>query len=95
MVAAHEPAASSGPDRLCYTVQMTVLEKFISFAQGLSADRRQSVESALAALMESYSDNYEFTGDELAEIDRRTANSTPELSDPDEITRLFGKPFSA
>ena len=74
---------------------MTVLEQFVSFAKGLSSDRRESVEAALAALMESYSDKYGFTGDELAELDERTGKTDPEFSDPDEITRLLGKPFSA
>lgn len=74
---------------------MTVLEKFVSFAKRLPADRLQSVEANLAALMESYSDKYDFTASELTELDRRTNNANPEFADPDDITKLFGKPFSA
>ena len=74
---------------------MTVLERFITFAKGLPADRRQSVEDALATLMEAYSDKYEFTGEELAEIDRRVAETDPQFARPDDITGLLGKPFSA
>ena len=74
---------------------MTILDKFVSFAEGLPADRLQSVEATLAALMESYSEQYDFTSAELSEIDQRIADSNPQFSNPDEITKLFGKPFSA
>lgn len=74
---------------------MTVLEKFISFTRELPAERLQSVESALATLMETYSGQHEFSADELAELDRRAAESNPTFSNPDEITKIFGKPFSA
>jgi hypothetical protein len=74
---------------------MTVLDKFVSFAQGLSADRREAIEAALAALMESHSPAYDFTVDELAEMDRRVADPNPGFADPDEIAKLFGKPFAA
>jgi hypothetical protein len=56
---------------------MTVLENFIVFASALPADQRESVEEALAALMESLSPKYEFTPAELAEIERRVAESDP------------------
>ncbi len=74
---------------------MTVLEQFVSFAKALPDDRRQSVETALAALMETYSGNHEFADEELAELDRRMAEANPQFSDPAEISRLFGKPFAA
>ncbi len=74
---------------------MTVLDSFVSFTNSLSADRRQSVEDALAALMESYADTYAFTSAELAEIDHRVAEPKPEYSSPAAITKLFGKPFRA
>ena len=74
---------------------MTIFEKFVSFAQGLPADRREAVEAGLAALMESYSAEYEFTPQELAEIDSRFAEPKPQYSDPGDNSRLFGKPFSA
>ena len=71
---------------------MTVIDKFIAFANGLPADQRESVEEALAALMESMSDSYDLTPDELAEIDRRVAEPNPEFSDPADIAKIFGKP---
>ena len=74
---------------------MSVLDSFVSFTNSLSADRRQSVEDALAALMESYSDAYAFTPAELNEIDHRLAEPKPEFANPAIITKLFGKPFSA
>lgn len=79
----------------CYTDCMTVLERFMSFAQGLPADRLHSVETALATLMASYSDKHEFTATELAELDRRLSEANPRFSNRDDITKLFGKPFSA
>ena len=74
---------------------MTVFDKFIAFANGLPVDQRESVEEALAALMESLSSKFDFIPSELAEIERRMADPNPEFSDPSEITQIFGKPFRA
>lgn len=73
---------------------MTMLETFVSFAKGLPADRLQSVEAALAALMESYSERYGFTDSEMTELNRRVAEPKPAFADPAEIATLFRKPFS-
>lgn len=73
---------------------MTMLDTFVSFARDLPADRLQSVEAALAALMESYSEQYAFSDRELSELDRRVAEPKPAFADDDEIAALFGKPFS-
>ena len=74
---------------------MTMLDKFIAFASALPVDQRESVEESLAALMESMSDRYDLTPDELAEIDRRVAEPNPKYSSPAAIAKIFGKPFSA
>jgi hypothetical protein len=74
---------------------MTMLEKFVSFAKALPSDRLESVEENLAALMVSLSDKYDFTDSELAEIDMRSAKDDPEFSSTNDITKIFGKPFSA
>lgn len=74
---------------------MTMLDKFLSFARRLPADRLESVEETLAALMESLSDRHDLTPDELAEIDRRVANPDPRFSRPDDIAKIFGQPFTA
>jgi hypothetical protein len=74
---------------------MTMLEKFVSFAKALPSDRLESVEENLAALMESLSDKYCFSDSELAEIEKRSAIVDPEFSQPGDITKIFGKPFSA
>jgi hypothetical protein len=74
---------------------MTVLENFIAFASALPADQRESVEEALAALMESLSPEYDFTPAELADIECRAADPDPRFADPAAITKLFGKPFRA
>ncbi len=39
---------------------MTMLDKFIAFASALTADQRESVEEALATLMESLSAEFDF-----------------------------------
>lgn len=74
---------------------MAILEKFVQFAERLPADRLSSVETALAEIMESYSDRYGFTPSEQQTIDQRVAESSPEFSVPKDIATLFGKPFSA
>tara|TARA_R110002124_G_scaffold42459_4_gene130592 strand:- start:380 stop:604 length:225 start_codon:yes stop_codon:yes gene_type:complete len=74
---------------------MTMLEKFMAFAKDLPADRLESVEEVLAALMETYSDKYDLTADQLAEMDRRVAEENPEYASQEAITAIFGKPFSA
>ena len=74
---------------------MTSLEKFMSFAQALPADQLEAVEASLSALMESLSEQFGLSQQELAEIDRRVANPAPEFSSQAEIAKLFGQPFSA
>jgi hypothetical protein len=73
---------------------MGVLESFIAFTKGLSGEKRQAIESDLAALMEAYSDRYAFTPDEMSELDRRVAEPNPKFAGADQIKRVFGKPFS-
>ena len=73
---------------------MGILDSFISFTRGLTGERRQAIEAELAALMESYSIQYALTPEEIAEIDRRLAEPHPKYASPDEIERIFGKPFS-
>ncbi len=73
---------------------MTVLEKFLHFAERLPMDRLTSVEVALAEIMESYSDRFAFTPSEQQIIDQRVAEPKPEFSSSEDITKIFGKPFS-
>lgn len=72
---------------------MTVLDKFLSFAKALPADKLEAVEESLAALMESMSPEHDFTPAELAELEARAADPNPEFADPAEIAKIFGKPF--
>ena len=74
---------------------MTSLEKFISFTRRLPADQLEAVEESLAALMDSMSERFGFSAEELGEIDRRKADPDPEFSNPADIARIFGQPFSA
>lgn len=74
---------------------MTVLESFMSFAERLPADRRQSVKAILSALMATCSKGNGFTTGELEELDRRVTESDPRYASPDTIAELFGKSFPA
>jgi hypothetical protein len=74
---------------------MTILEKFLNFAERLPADRMNSVEVALAEIMESYFDRYGFTSSEQETIDQRVAKAKLRFSSSEDIATLFGKPFSA
>ena len=73
---------------------MTILEKFLHFAERLPADRLNLVEAALAEIMESYSDRYAFTPSERQVIDQRVAEAKPVFSNGEDIAKIFGKPFS-
>ena len=59
---------------------MTVLEKFISFAKALPADRRGTVDDAMTAMMDGFVDQYAFTASETAELDRRLAQPKAEFA---------------
>lgn len=74
---------------------MTMIDKFLTFTKRLPSDQLESVDAALAALMESYSSDYDFTATELAELDKRVANPRPKYADPAKIEAIFGKPFTA
>jgi len=67
----------------------------VDFARALPAERLQPIEAALAELMESYSEKYDLTASETAEIDQRMAEKNPEYSSKYGITDIFGEPFSA
>ena len=83
------------PQFRAINTQWPFLTKFVQFAERLPADRLSSVETALAEIMESYSDRYGFTPSEQQTIDQRVAETKPEFSTSDDIAKLFGKPFSA
>lgn len=74
---------------------MTVLEKFVAFAEALPSDQRGSIEEAMAAIMATHSGAHGFYEAELGELDRRVAEPKPEYSSPDIVAKLLGKPFSA
>ena len=68
---------------------MTILEKFMAFAEQLPAGRRDEIEAALAALMDSYAREFDFAPDELAELDRRVAEPHPGFASREELDRLL------
>jgi hypothetical protein len=73
---------------------MSVLDTFVQFTDRLPSERLSSVEAALAEIMASHSAQYDFSLPELTLIDQRVAAEAPEYSASDDITKLFGKPFS-
>lgn len=74
---------------------MSVVDKFVQFTERLPADRLSLIELALAEIMESHSEQHQFSLPELAMIDQRVAEKKPKYSEGDEIAKLFGKSFSA
>ncbi|MEO7409918.1 MAG: hypothetical protein ABIU10_01165 [Sphingomicrobium sp.] len=72
---------------------MTVLDSFVAFARALPADRRDAIDETLAALMESFADQHDFTPDELSELRRRSSETDPVFANLHDIESIFGKPF--
>lgn len=70
---------------------MTVLDSFVAFAKSLPADRLGPVEDMLAMLMSSYSDEQDFSDQQLAELDRRLAEPRPRFVEATVIEQLFGR----
>jgi hypothetical protein len=73
---------------------MTILEKFLHFAERLPAEGLMNVEAALAEIMDSYSPLYDFSANELSLIDQRVAETHPQYASSEDISNVFGKPFS-
>jgi len=73
----------------CYIYGMTILKKFVAFAETLSAEERREVESLLASIMYGRSVEFELTAEEEAELDRRMAEPDPEYAGPEEIEAIF------
>ena len=70
---------------------MSVLEKFVAFAEALPADRRREVDEILAVMMDSGSLGDEFTPEEIAELDRRVADEPDDWIDEETFrARLRG-----
>ena len=73
---------------------MTMIDRFVAFTKGLSGDRLDSIEEALADLMASYSDDDTLSSDELQELGRRLANPRPRYANALNVEKLLGKPLS-
>ena len=70
---------------------MSVLKKFVAFAEALPADRRREVDEILAVMMDSGSLGDEFTPEEIAELDRRVADEPVDWIDEETFrARLRG-----
>lgn len=68
---------------------MTVLDRFLDFARALPADRLQTVEDVLEAIMNAAEPGVEFSATELAELDRRMAEPDPRYASGNEVESLF------
>lgn len=73
---------------------MTSIDQFVAFAKALPLDRRAPVEEALDAIMATYAGDAHFGAAELAELDRRLAETKPQYSSARDIENLLGKPFA-
>lgn len=74
---------------------MSILEKFVAFANNLPAHRQDEIDAALAALMDSFSSGLAFSPGELTELDRRMSAPKPCFADPDVIAGLLGRSLPA
>ena len=72
---------------------MTIIDQFVKFAREMPAKERESLEATLAALMNTYSGQFEFALEEIAEIERRRSIANAAFADDAEIEQLFGKPL--
>ena len=64
---------------------MSILEKFVAFAEALPDDRRVEIEEILSDLMGAGSANCEFSAEEIAELDRRCADESEGWIDGDVV----------
>jgi hypothetical protein len=68
---------------------MSVLEKFVAYAEALPEERRREIDEILASIMDSESPEFEFTEEELAELHRRMADPNPQYATPAEVEAVF------
>lgn len=70
---------------------MSVIEKFVVFAETLPADRLREIEELLESIMGSNPLDDQFTPEEIAELDRRVAEESDEWIDEETFrARLRG-----
>ncbi|HEX7712030.1 MAG TPA: hypothetical protein VF418_13950 [Sphingomonadaceae bacterium] len=67
---------------------MTILEKFVAFAEGLPPEQLRLVEEVLEGLMEEGVEG-DFTPEQLAELDRRLADPNPRYANPEDVEAIF------
>ena len=60
---------------------MSVLEKFVAYAEALPDERRREIEDILESIMGPA--DAEFTSEEIAELDRRCADESEKWIDED------------
>lgn len=73
---------------------MTIFEEFVAFAEALPDDRRATIAELLSDIMASEGD-WQLSGEQLAELDRRMADPNPQYADPAGVEALFARYRSA
>ena len=68
---------------------MTILEKFMAFAEGLPESRRHEVEEILSGIMAAA--DGELSPEQLVELDRRMADPNPEYATEEEVEAFFAR----
>ena len=68
---------------------MSVLEKFVAYAEALPDEQRLEIDELLESIMVAELPEFELTQEELAETLRRLADPNPEYADPAEIEAIF------
>ena len=76
---------------VCYIAGMTIIEKFVAFAEGLPADRRAEIEEILFEIMEAETADCELSPEQLAELERRMADPNPQYASAEEVEAFFAR----
>jgi len=72
---------------------MGILQKFVTFAEGLGAEEREHLENMLHHFMTSHGADVTLTPEQEAEDDRRFNDSNPKYATQAEIDAVCGRPM--
>lgn len=69
---------------------MSIFQEFAAFAEALPAHRRAAMAELLSGIMAAEGD-WELSGDQRAELDRRMNEPNPAYADPAEVEAFFAR----
>ncbi|WP_371395595.1 hypothetical protein [Fretibacter rubidus] len=72
---------------------MTKLQKFVEFAEGLSAEDRAQVDIVIDSLMRNRDPNVQLTAEQEAEDDRRFNDPNNTIVPHEDIEAIVGRPM--